>query len=219
MKKRFLAFVFLLFLQSLFSDGDDWPKWRGSKGNGTWAGPPIMKELPAGGLKKNWQLKVSPGYSGVTVADGLAYLMDKPKPQRKGEVERVLCINIEHGEVLWEYSYEVNYAKLDYGTGPRASVTVHKEKAYGLGAMGHAFCLDAKNGKLIFDNNKNYLILFDGSFIDIDNKKITTFSFKKTEFDLSKHKTKTTVFPKIQEIDTWNIFLCLSNLYFLGIVL
>ena len=87
-----------------------------------------MKELPAGGLKKNWQLKVSPGYSGVTVADGLAYLMDKPKLQRKGEVERVLCINIDNGEVLWEYSYEVNYAKLDYGKGPRASVTVQKKK-------------------------------------------------------------------------------------------
>ena len=45
-------------------------------------------------------------------------------------------------------------------------------------------------------------------------KKITTFSFKKTEFDLSKYKTKTTVFPKIQELDTWNIFLCLYKLKF-----
>ena len=70
----------------------------------------------------------------------------------------------------------------------------------------------AKSGKLIFDNKKNFLLLFDGSFIDIDNEKITTFSFKKTEFDLSKYKTKTTVFPKIQEIDTWNIFLCLYKL-------
>ena len=72
----------------------------------------------------------------------------------------------------------------------------------------------AKNGRLIFDNQKNYLILFDGSFIDIDKEKITTFSFKKTEFDLSKYKTKTTVFPKIQEIDTWNIFLCVYKLKF-----
>ena len=72
----------------------------------------------------------------------------------------------------------------------------------------------AKSGRLIFDNKKNYLILFDGSFIDIDNEKITTFSFKKTEFDLSKYKTKTTVFPKIQEIDTWNIFLCVYKLKF-----
>ena len=72
----------------------------------------------------------------------------------------------------------------------------------------------AKNGRLIFDNQKNYLILFDGSFIDIDKEKITTFSFKRTEFDLSKYKTKTTIFPKIQEIDTWNIFLCVYKLKF-----
>ena len=31
---------------------------------------------------------------------------------------------------------------------------------------------------------------------------------------MSKYKTKTTVFPKIQEIDTWNIFLCLYKLKF-----
>ena len=57
-EKKVFSIRFSLFLQSLFSDGDDWPKWRGLKGNGTWAGPPIMKELPASGLKKNWQLKV-----------------------------------------------------------------------------------------------------------------------------------------------------------------
>ena len=49
------------------------------------AGPPIMKELPASGLKKNWQLKVSQ-LPGVTVADGLAYLMDKPKLKRKAKL-------------------------------------------------------------------------------------------------------------------------------------
>ena len=72
----------------------------------------------------------------------------------------------------------------------------------------------AKKGKLIFNDQKNYLELFDGNFIDIDNKKITTFSFKKTEFDLSKYKTKTTIFPKVQEIKSKIIFLCLYKLKF-----
>ncbi len=79
---------------------------------------------------------------------------------------------------------------------------------------GRSQVIYAKSGKLVFENQKNFLELFDGSFIDIDNKKITTFSFKKTEFDLSKYKTKTTIFPKIQEIDTWHIFLCLYKLKF-----
>ncbi len=72
----------------------------------------------------------------------------------------------------------------------------------------------AKKGKLIFNDQKNHLELFDGSFIDIDKKKITTFSFKKTEFDLSKYKTKTTIFPKVQEIKSKIIFLCLYKLKF-----
>ena len=70
----------------------------------------------------------------------------------------------------------------------------------------------AKKGKLIFTGEKNYLTLFNGSFIDIEKEKITTFSFKKTEFDLSKYKTKTTVYPKIQEINTKTLFLCLYKL-------
>ncbi len=72
----------------------------------------------------------------------------------------------------------------------------------------------AKKGRLIFDGNSNYITLFDGNFIDIDEEKITTFSFKKTEFDLSKYKTKTTIFPKIQEVNSFSIFLCLYKLKF-----
>ena len=72
----------------------------------------------------------------------------------------------------------------------------------------------AKEGKIIFDGGKNFLMLFNGNFIDIDKKKITNFSFKKTEFDLSKYKTKTTIYPKIQEVKTYYIFLCLYKLQF-----
>ena len=70
----------------------------------------------------------------------------------------------------------------------------------------------AKKGKLIFESQKNHLELYDGNFIDVDQKKITTFSFKKTKFDLSKYKTKTTIYPKIQEIETKVIFACLYKL-------
>ncbi len=70
----------------------------------------------------------------------------------------------------------------------------------------------AKSGRLIYEDRKNFLTLFDGSFIDIDKEKITTFSFKETEFDLSKYKTKTTIYPKIQEVSTFSLFLCLYKL-------
>ena len=72
----------------------------------------------------------------------------------------------------------------------------------------------AKEGRIIFDGNNNYLMLLNGNFIDVDKEKITTFSFKRTEFDLSKYKTKTTVYPKIQEVNSFSIFLCLYKIKF-----
>ncbi|MDA7552129.1 LptF/LptG family permease [Candidatus Pelagibacter sp.] len=71
----------------------------------------------------------------------------------------------------------------------------------------------AKSGNLITDLNKNYLILYDGSFINNDNGKITNFSFKKTEFNLSRYTTKSTTFPKIQELNTLLLANCLKYIF------
>jgi len=66
----------------------------------------------------------------------------------------------------------------------------------------------AKNGKIINQNGVNYLILNNGKFLNNDNGIVTSFSFEKTEFNLSKYTTKTTVTPKIQELNTSLIILC-----------
>ena len=71
----------------------------------------------------------------------------------------------------------------------------------------------AKKGNFSFEENNNFLILNDGNFIDIDNEKITSFAFKKTKVNLSKYITKTTTFPKIQEVETKYLINCLYNLY------
>ena len=135
---------------SVFGDGEDWWKWRGPNGDGTWHGPNITKDLPDGGLKRIWKAKVHPGYSGVTTRNGLIYLMDRPPKEKFGEVERVLCFDAQMKRIKWEYSYQSKYEKLGYGKGPRSSVTIYQGKAYCLGAMGHAHCLDALNGTLIW---------------------------------------------------------------------
>ena len=71
----------------------------------------------------------------------------------------------------------------------------------------------AKKGSFLFKNKNNYLVLIDGSLIDIDSNKITTFGFRKTEINLSKYVTNTTIFPKIQEVKTKYLVNCLYNLY------
>ena len=66
----------------------------------------------------------------------------------------------------------------------------------------------AKNGKIINQSGINYLILNNGKFLNTNNGVVTSFSFEKTEFNLSKYTTKTTVTPKIQELNTYLILKC-----------
>ena len=66
----------------------------------------------------------------------------------------------------------------------------------------------AKNGKIVNQNGVNYLILNNGKFLNNDNGIVKIFSFEKTEFNLSKYTTKTTVTPKIQELNTSLLIKC-----------
>jgi len=66
----------------------------------------------------------------------------------------------------------------------------------------------AKNGKIVNQNGNNFLVLNNGKFMNNDNGVVTTFSFEKTEFNLSKYTTKTTVTPKIQELNTTLLIEC-----------
>ena len=152
-KKSLMRLLFLHLMISVitaFGDGEDWWKWRGANGDGTWHCPNINKNFQDGGLQRIWKTKVYPGYSGVTTRNGFIYLMDRPPKEKFGEVERVLCFDIKKRRIHWEFSYQSKYEDLGYGKGPRASVTIYQGKAYCLGAMGYAHCLDALKGTLVW---------------------------------------------------------------------
>lgn len=124
----------------------EWARFRGPHGDGAWnpAGAPadFTKITP----RQIWSQKLGGGYGGVTASGGRIYVMDRQaSPQ---EVERVLCFHEKTGQQLWEHRYPVTYGSLDYGNGPRASVTVHQGKAFVLGALGTAACLDAADGRV-----------------------------------------------------------------------
>lgn len=142
---RALLLVLAVSLGSHFTQAEDWPRWRGPRGDGTWNGPKVSRALPKNALNTVWRKKIGAGYAGVTVADGRVYVCDRLKEPK--EVERVLCFDADSGKQLWEHKYTVRYGDLSYGTGPRAAPTVHDGKLYSLGALGHLFCLDAKTGR------------------------------------------------------------------------
>jgi len=143
-----------LFLALIFaaSARADWAQWRGPLGDGTWLdAPKIALESP--GLEPVWKAPVKSGYSGVTIADGRVYTMDK---EGDGPLvkERILCFSAETGEVLWTREYEAQYGELPYAIGPRASVTIHEGRAYAMGADGDMHCLDAVTGEVLWQKDR-----------------------------------------------------------------
>jgi len=71
----------------------------------------------------------------------------------------------------------------------------------------------AKTAKMINTDKNKYFRLFDGRIVKINKNKIDIFEFKSIDFDLSKFTTKTTTFPKIQEVPTFILMKCISYIY------
>jgi outer membrane protein assembly factor BamB len=140
----------LSFLLIHETQADDWPQWRGPNRDGIWHETGILNSFSTPKLTPRWSVPVGSGYSGPTVADGRVYVMDRmTKPE---EVERVVCFNWEDGQQLWEFSYPCRY-RIEYGLGPRASVTVADDRAFSLGAMANFYCFDAKTGTVLWEKD------------------------------------------------------------------
>ena len=67
----------------------------------------------------------------------------------------------------------------------------------------------AQEGKIISNENSKYLLLFDGKIINKDKKGTSIFNFETSQFNLSKFTTKTTTYPKVQEIRTILLLKCI----------
>jgi outer membrane protein assembly factor BamB len=132
------------------SAGEDWPRWRGPRGDGTWNGPKLSDHWPAE-LKLRWRKPIGGGYAGVIVAGNHVLLADRQIAPT--EAERLVCYDTRTGDVRWTHSDSVHYGQLDYGNGPRAAPTVFDGLVYALGATGKLNCLDLKTGSVGWSAN------------------------------------------------------------------
>jgi outer membrane protein assembly factor BamB len=146
---RNLLLVTLAFAANSAS-AEDWPRWRGVRGDGTWQAPAIPDKFTEGGATKVWESPIGPGYSGISVGGGRVLTMDRPKDS---DDERIICLDATTGQQLWEHRYVASYGKLDYGKGPRCTPTIHDGRVYTLGAVGHLVCLDAAAGNVLWSKD------------------------------------------------------------------
>lgn len=141
--RHLLAFTCLFALSAA---GQDWPRWRGPAGDGSWNPPHVPKNLEHQQPEQLWQVEIGGGYGGVTVADGRVYVLDRQKePESK---ERILCYTQSEGKLLWQQEWAADYGSMDYDNGPRSSVNIEDGHAYLLGATGVAMRLNAASGQI-----------------------------------------------------------------------
>lgn len=152
MRTLLSAFIVITCLFCLSARGaEEWPNWAGPRWDETWRGPEIAPQLTDGKLPQVWTRPLGGGYSGITVSNGRAYVMDRPRGEEGPlDAERIVCFDPATGNDLWVKQYDAPYADLTYNSGPRVSVTIHEGKAYAIGAVGHIFCLDAATGQVIW---------------------------------------------------------------------
>jgi len=66
----------------------------------------------------------------------------------------------------------------------------------------------AKSAKVNINNNKKILTLYDGKSINVVNGKISEFKFSKTDYNISKFSSNTTMHQKTQEVKTIDLIRC-----------
>ncbi|MEM0895647.1 MAG: PQQ-binding-like beta-propeller repeat protein [Verrucomicrobiota bacterium] len=142
---------------------ESWPRWLGPEGDAVWRETGIAEKFPEGGPKVHWRVPVSWGYGGISVSDGLVFVMDYVK--ESGDIinnpgsrdnltgkERVLCFDLESGEEIWKHEYDRPYS-VSYGGGPRCTPTIADGHVYALGAEGNLWCLHEKDGAVVWSKD------------------------------------------------------------------
>ncbi|MGE3315777.1 MAG: PQQ-binding-like beta-propeller repeat protein [Planctomycetaceae bacterium] len=129
---------------------DDWPGWGGPKRDLVWHETGIVRKFATDGLlPRVWSTPIGEGYSGPAVAEGRVYITDR---QAREQTERVVCLDAEKGNILWEHTYPCKYS-ISYPAGPRSTPEIDSGRVYTVGAMGDLFCFDAVKGTVLWQKN------------------------------------------------------------------
>src|SRR6266571_2499818 len=139
----------------------DWQQFRGPNRDSVWNETGILRTFPTEGLKVRWRAPVGPGWSSPVVVQGRVYLTDM-RLEKPRAWERIQCFKESNGKPLWSYASELVYPDWafipEHGGGPAATPIVEDGKIYSLGRSGLVDCLDARNGKVIWEKQLEYEI-------------------------------------------------------------
>jgi len=157
--------IFLLLSITLFSQSyaQDWPKWRGPAGNGRLENAILPSAWPEK-LQPVWQIKTGVGYSAPIVVEQSIYLLS-----REQDATEVLSRHdLASGKEIWRHTnkapFKKNPAAQRHPKGSFSTPLYHNGRIYSLGVNALLKCLDARDGKLLWQRHYSDRITTDGAF-------------------------------------------------------
>jgi len=129
---------------------EDWPAWRGPRGDGISRETGIADSWPVrqaqGGLKERWSADVGLGYSSPIAAGGRVYLFSLDNGH-----DTLTCFSAATGRIIWNDQSDAGYVGDFPGT--RATPAIDGNSIYTLGGEGELTRHDLATGKPVWRVN------------------------------------------------------------------
>ena len=150
MKQYFIIALFISLIGTLL--GEDWTQWRGANRDGIVGGKEWPTTLKESNLKLKWRVKLGSSYSGALLDKDTVYVTESV-----GENEIIQALDRVNGKVQWTQQWpgkmRVPFFAAANGSWIRSTPALAYGRLFVAGMKDHLFCLDAKNGKILWDIN------------------------------------------------------------------
>jgi outer membrane protein assembly factor BamB len=133
---------------------EDWPCWRGPRGDGVSPLKGIRTDWK-GGLRKVWSVndlcagKKNPGTWSAPSISGSKLVI----PGRKDEDDVLACFDAHTGAQLWRKTYAAPREDDYYGTGAAATPFIDGNNVYTFGRSGDLVCWNLDDGNIVWRKN------------------------------------------------------------------
>ena len=125
--------------------GSAWPQFRGPKVDGSSPEQDVLANVGEFGLEVTWKKVIGAGYSGVSIAGGLAVTMFDT-----GDSTVVMASDAATGEELWRYDIGLGYPASNSYAGPASTPLIAGNAIVALDRRGRLAGLDVLTGDLLW---------------------------------------------------------------------